>query len=66
MTDHRRRPPVSNVFSAEVKYDLSKAEIEALIREHSGLADGVVEWDISNTGKVRGASIKVSRTEIKG
>jgi hypothetical protein len=61
----RRRPP-SNVFSAEVKYDLTKAELEALIREHSGLADGIVEWDISNTGKVRGASIRVSRTEIKG
>lgn len=58
--------PISSAFSAEVKYDLTKAEIEALIREHSGLADGVVEWDVSNTGKVRGASIKVQRIEIKG
>lgn len=66
MSDYRRRHPVSNAFSAEVKYEFTKAELEGIIRQHSGLPDGIVEWDISNTGKVRGASIRVSRTEIKG
>ena len=55
-----------SAFSAEVKYELTREEIEELIRTHTGLADGAVEWDISNRGKVRGATIKVSRTEIKG
>lgn len=55
-----------SVFSAEIKYELTKAELEDMIRKHSGLLDGAVEWDISNTGKIRGATIKVIRTEIKG
>lgn len=55
-----------SAFSAEVKYELTKEEIEELIKVHTGLADGIVEWDISNRGKVRGATIKVQRTEIKG
>lgn len=55
-----------SAFSAEVKYELTREELEDMIRKQSGLADGVVEWDISNRGKVRGATIKVQRTEIKG
>lgn len=61
-----RKRPVSSVFSAEVKYEFSKAELEEMVRNHAGLDDGVVEWDVSNTGKVRGATIKVQRVEIKG
>ena len=54
------------VFSAEVKYEFTKAELEEVLRKHAGLQDGVVEWDVSNKGQVRGASIKVRRIEIKG
>lgn len=65
---HRRNPiaPVSPAFSAEVKYDLTKEQIEDILRAHAGLADGIVEWDISNKGKIRGVSIKVQRVEIRG
>lgn len=56
----------ANVFSAEVKYEFTKEELEDMIRKHAGLMDGVVEWDISNKNKIRGATIKVTRTEIKG
>lgn len=65
---NRRIPitPITSAFSAEVKYELSKEQIEDVLRAHAGLADGVVEWDISNKGKVRGVSIKVHRTEIRG
>ena len=58
--------PSSSVFSAEVKYEFTREELEEMIKKHSGLADGTIEWDISNRGKVRGASIKVQRVEIKG
>ena len=54
-----------SVLSAEIRYDFTKAELEVIIRKHADLPDGTVEWDISNTGKIRGASIKVNRTEIK-
>lgn len=57
---------VPSVFSAEVKYDLTREEIEEIIRTHCGLEDGLIDWDVSNTGKVRGVSVKVQRTEIKG
>lgn len=60
------RKIVPSVFSAEVKYDLTREELEEMIKHHCGLQDGMVEWDVSNTGKVRGASVKVQRTEIKG
>ena len=56
----------SSVFSAEVKYDFDKKELEDIIRKHANLLDGQVEWDISNKGQIRGASIKVRRVEIKG
>lgn len=58
--------PDAAVFSAEVKYDFNREQLEEIIRAHAGLADGAVEWDISNRGQVRGASIKVRRVEIKG
>lgn len=58
--------PDASVFSAEVKYDFTRLELEKIIKEHAGLPDGVVEWDVSNRGQVRGASIKVRRVEIKG
>ena len=56
----------SSVFSAEVKYDFDRKELEEMIRKHANLPDGQVEWDISNRGQIRGASIKVRRVEIKG
>lgn len=65
----QKRPPILHppaAFSAEVKYELSKEQIEDLLRAHCGLADGVVEWDVSNKGKVRGVTIRVQRTEIRG
>lgn len=61
---NKRFTPVA--FQAEVKYELTREEIEEMIRKQCGLADGVIEWDISNRGKVRGATIKVQRVEIKG
>lgn len=66
--NHRKSPIVASspAFSAEVKYELTKEQIEDVLRTHAGLADGVVEWDISNKGKVRGVSIKVQRVEIRG
>lgn len=59
-------PYVPAAFSAEVKYELTREQLEELIKAHAGLADGVVEWDISNKGKVRGVTIRVMRTEIRG
>lgn len=56
----------SAAFSAEVKYEMTREQIEDLLRSHAGLSDGVVEWDISNRGKVRGVTIKVNRVEIRG
>lgn len=56
----------ANAFSAEVKYEFTKQELEDMIRKHTGFADGQVEWDVSNKGKVRGATIKVIRTELRG
>lgn len=56
----------NSVFSAEVKYEFTKADLEQIIRDHAGLSDGVIEWDVSNRGQVRGATIKVRRVEIKG
>lgn len=61
-----KKGPHSQAFSAEVKYDLTKEQIEDALRVHAGMPDGVVEWDISNKGKVRGATVKVIRVEIKG
>ena len=61
-----RKGPHPQAFSAEVKYDLTKEQIEDALRVHAGMPDGVVEWDISNKGKVRGATVKVIRVEIKG
>ncbi len=61
-----RKGPHPQAFSAEVKYELSKDQIEDALRVHAGMPDGIVEWDISNRGKVRGATVKVIRTEIKG
>lgn len=66
MTDRPKRPQNFQSFSAEVKYDFNRAELEEIIREHANLPDGVVEWDISNRGQVRGASVKARRVEIKG
>ena len=66
MTDRPKRPQSYQSFSAEVKYDFNRAELEEIIREHANLPDGVVEWDISNRGQVRGASVKARRVEIKG
>jgi putative lipoic acid-binding regulatory protein len=64
---NRKQPPIPvPAFSAEVKYELSKEQIEDLIRAHAGFQDGVVEWDVSNKGKVRGVTVKVQRTEIRG
>ena len=53
-------------FSAQVKYDFTKQELEDIIRKHTGFPDGQIEWDISNKGTLRGATIKVIRTEIQG
>jgi len=66
MSNFRQRPPAPPIFNAEVKYDFNRNEVEQMIRDHAGLPDGVVEWDISNRGQVRGVSIKARRVEIKG
>lgn len=52
--------------STRVTYDLTKPEIEALIKEHYAAMDGSINWDITANGKVRGASLTVFRTEISG
>ena len=59
------RPP-NAIFNAEVKYEFDKKELIEIIRNHVGFPDGVVEFDISNKGQLRGASIRVLRSEIQG
>lgn len=54
------------ILSAEVKYEFTRQEIEEMIKVYANLDDGVIEWDITSRGQVRGATIKVRRTEIKG
>ena len=58
--------PETKAFSAQVKYDFTRQELEDIIRKHTGFQDGQIEWDISNKGTLRGATIKVIRTEIQG
>lgn len=53
-------------FDAEIKYDISLEDLVKAVREHTGFKDGVVDFDVSKSGKVRGATIRVKRTEIKG
>ncbi|MCZ2112256.1 MAG: hypothetical protein LC131_00180 [Anaerolineae bacterium] len=53
------------VRHVQVTYELSKAEIEELIRQHfQAIPLTPVTWDIAGSGKVRSASITVSQTEL--
>ncbi len=50
---------------AQVTYEVSRSEIEALIRQHfQAPAITSITWDIVGPGKVRSASITVSQTEL--
>ena len=42
------------------EYDID--EIEAIIRAQTGLTDGVIDWDVSSCGLLRGCTIK-TKTE---
>ena len=54
------------VFSANLSYDLSRTEIEEILRKYTGLPDARFDWDVSKSGVVRSVRVYVSRTEIKG
>lgn len=53
-------------FDAETKYDLTKEQLIEAVRQYTGFKDGIVEFDVSKSGQVRGALIRVKRLEIKG
>lgn len=53
-------------FDAETKYDLTKEQLIEAVRQFTGFKDGVVEFDVSNRGQLRGATVRVRRLEIKG
>lgn len=54
-------------FDSEVKYDITLEQLVEAVRQYTGFKDGIVEFDVANkTGKVRGATIRVKRLEIKG
>ena len=62
----QKRPQVPSFFDAEIRYEVTLEDLIAAVREKTGFADGVVEFDVSKSGKVRGATIRVKRTEIRG
>lgn len=53
-------------LSTRVTYELTRQEIEEALKRHLMASDGSVTWDITSSGKVRGASVTVIRTEIQG
>lgn len=61
-----RKPPVPAFFDAETRYEISKEQLIEAVRQYTGFKDGIVDFDVSNKGQVRGATIRVQRLEIKG
>lgn len=55
-----------NILNSKVTYEMTRAEIEAILKKHLAALDGSVTWDVQSNGKVRGASITVLRREIQG
>lgn len=66
MVDKRKFTPMPAFFDAETKYEVSLEQLVEAIRDYTGFKDGIVEFDVSNKGKVRGATVRVKRLEIKG
>lgn len=60
------KPKAPLMMDAITSYDLTRAEIEEILKTHLNYTDAVISWDVSNRGQVRGASIKVRRVEIQG
>lgn len=49
----------------QVVYEISKVEIEALIRQYFQAEPLTsITWDITNQGKVRGATITMNQVEL--
>lgn len=64
---NKKPPQVPAFFDARTSYDLTLEQVQEALRQYTGLADGVVEFDVAaKTGKVRGATVRVVRIEIKG
>ena len=61
-----KKPQIPSFFDATISYDITLEDLIQAVRTHTGFPDGQVEFDVSKSGKVRGATIKVKRTEIKG
>lgn len=53
-------------FDAKLEYELTPEQIVEALRQYTGLADGMVSFDVSPKGKLRGATVRAMRTEIKG
>lgn len=54
-----------NIYDVMVSIDLTKEQIIAAIRKDLGYADAEVDFDVSPKGNVRGATVKIRRSEIK-
>lgn len=61
-----KKPSMPAFFDAEIKYEISLEDLIQAVKTHTGFQDGVVDFDVSKSGRVRGATIRVKRTEIKG
>ena len=59
------KPYRPSIYDVELKVDLTKEQIVQAILKHVGYQDAVVEFDISPKGNVRGATVKVRRSEIR-
>jgi hypothetical protein len=61
-----KKSDMPSFFDAETKYDVTKEQLIEAVRAFTGFKDGIVEFDVSNKGQVRGATVRVKRLEIKG
>lgn len=62
----KEQEPRPTFFDTKVEYELTKEQIIEALRNYTGLKDGVVSFDVSPKGQVRGATVKALRLEIKG
>lgn len=53
------------IYDVEIKVELSKEDLQKAIAQFVGYAGATVEFDVSPKGNVRGATVKVRRSEIR-
>lgn len=63
--DNKPAHPV--FFETQNSYDLTLEQLIEAVRQYAGVPDAIVTFDVAHkTGKVRGATVKFLRLEIKG